>query len=228
MNHMICLWIYLWFNVCIHLLMWALHLLNDNRELPPLESDWKCTLIHQFQIFPLKLECTSTYHSTDHSLDCWVPLNCSIRWTLMDSLDCCYLKQFGKHRRIWSCRNRAAATKRMKRHILRLDLCSKAIRFSGVILHFVIFYILYIGSVSTECTTTSLSFYLLLYVSTNEVRPDDDQTVSERDGQWQLIHIGSDYTESIGGWQCSIDSIGIHRVEAGPRAERETIQVHLK
>ena len=40
--------------------------------------------------------------------------------------------QFGKHRRIWSCRNRAVAIKWMKRHILRLDLCSKPILFSGV------------------------------------------------------------------------------------------------
>ena len=52
--------------------------------------------------------------------------------------------------------------------------------------------------------TTSLSFYLLLcilaitQISTNEVRPNEGQTVSERDGGW-TVDIGSDYTKSIGG-----------------------------
>ena len=63
-----------------------------------------------------------------------------------------------------------------------------------------------------------MSFYLLTYVlattqiSTNEVRHNEEQTVSERAGGW-IVDIGSDYTESTEGSQCSTDSIGIHRVE---------------
>ena len=71
-----------------------------------------------------------------------------------------------------------------------------------------------------------LCILAITQISTNEVRPNDEQTLSERDGGW-TVDIGSDYTESIGGWQCSTDSIGIHRVETAPRAEREAIQVHL-
>ena len=126
--------------------------------------------------------------------------------------------QFDKHRRIWSTRNRAAAAKRRKEDILRLHLKGKPIRLSNVIeshdLSMKLLFFNFAFCYMLKFTVHSFSeyrvyeylfvIYLLLcilaitQISTNEVRPNEGQTVSERDGGW-TVDIGSDYTKSIGG-----------------------------